>query len=208
MDLSRTTMFSNRVMKMSTSVRQSRGVREYTTQYASQRNEALGVLNQLSDEMNHDIVGEKLQNWSTRRRLMKLPERPLVRKEEVLKILDQESDISDSWFETFASSCHTDNVSISSVMYMHASLCRRSAPREPRMGGVRVHWQVQRSNRATQMPQNFWMSQTPGMMMISMWWAPKFQNFSLPSFPIFENRDQRDQNTRIQQRLPMWRRHW
>ena len=57
-------------MKMSTSVRQSRGVREYTTQYASQRNEALGVLNQLSDEMNHDIVGEKLQNWSTRKRLM------------------------------------------------------------------------------------------------------------------------------------------
>ena len=70
MDLSRTTMFLNRVMKMSTPVRQSRGVREYVPRYASQRDEALGVLNQLADEMNHDIVGEKLQNWSTRRCLM------------------------------------------------------------------------------------------------------------------------------------------
>ena len=41
------------------------------------------------------------------------PERPLIRREEVLKILDQESDISDSWFEPFASLCHTDNDAIS-----------------------------------------------------------------------------------------------
>ena len=71
MDLSKATMFSNRVMKVSSSVRQSRGVREYTTRYTSQHDEALGVLHQLAGEKNHDIVGEKLQNWSTRRRLMK-----------------------------------------------------------------------------------------------------------------------------------------
>ena len=70
MDLSRATMFSNRVMKVSSSVRQSRGIRECVPRYASQRDEALGVLKQLADEMNRDIVGEKLQNWSTRRRLM------------------------------------------------------------------------------------------------------------------------------------------
>ena len=57
-------------MKVSSSVRQSRGIREHALRYASQRDEALDVLNQLADEMNHNIVGEKLQNWSTRRRLM------------------------------------------------------------------------------------------------------------------------------------------
>ena len=66
----RHTMMLNCTMKVSSSVRQSRGIREYAPRYASQRDEALGVLKQLADEMNRDIVGEKLQNWSTRRRLM------------------------------------------------------------------------------------------------------------------------------------------
>ena len=41
MDLSRTTMFLNLVMKMSSSVRQSRGIREYAPLYTSQHDEAV-----------------------------------------------------------------------------------------------------------------------------------------------------------------------
>ena len=50
-----------------------------------------------------------------------LPERPLIRPEEVLETLDQEPEISDSWFEPFASSCHADNDAISR-RYVHACL--------------------------------------------------------------------------------------
>ena len=49
------------------------------------------------------------------------------------------------------------------------------------MGGVKVHWQEQRSDRATQMSRNSWMNQTPGMMMISYVVGPQFQNFSVSS---------------------------
>ena len=59
------------------------------------------------------------------------------------------------------------------------------------MGGVRVHWQEQRSHRATQVIQNSWMSQTPGMMTISMWWAPisKISRYFYFMVTIFENKD-------------------
>ena len=50
-----------------------------------------------------------------------LPERPLIRSEEVLEILDQEPEISDSWIEPFASSCQTDMDAISK-RYVHACL--------------------------------------------------------------------------------------
>ena len=57
----RHTMMLNCTMKVSC---------EYVPQYVRQGGEALGVLKQPLDEMNRDTVGEKLQNWSTRRRLM------------------------------------------------------------------------------------------------------------------------------------------
>ena len=41
-----------------------------------------------------------------------LPERPLIRPEEVLETLDQEPGISDWWFEPFASSCYAANAAI------------------------------------------------------------------------------------------------
>ena len=50
-----------------------------------------------------------------------LPERPLIRSEEVLEILDQEPEISDSWMEPFASSCQTDQDAIYR-RYVHACL--------------------------------------------------------------------------------------
>ena len=50
-----------------------------------------------------------------------LPERPLIRSEEVLEILDQEPEISDSWMEPFASSCQTDKDAIYR-RYVHACL--------------------------------------------------------------------------------------
>ena len=53
---------NNRAMKVSC---------EYVPQYISQSGKVLlQDIQQLADEMNRDIVGEKLQNWSTRRRLM------------------------------------------------------------------------------------------------------------------------------------------
>ena len=51
----------NRAMKVSC---------EYVPQYVSQSGEALGVLKQLLEEMSSDMWLQKVQNWSTRRRLM------------------------------------------------------------------------------------------------------------------------------------------
>ena len=50
-----------------------------------------------------------------------LRERPLIRSEEVLEILDHEPEISDSWMEPFASSCQTDKDAIYR-RYVHACL--------------------------------------------------------------------------------------
>ena len=162
-------------------------------------------------EQGHQLRGDRLlpadaepQEHEEAPLKEELPERPLIRPEEVLETLDQEPEFLIRGLSRLLPHVMPTMMPSPDDMYMHASLCRRSAPREPRMGGVRAHWQEQRSDRATQMPQNSWMNRTPGMMMISMWWAPNFKisQYLHLMVTIFENRDQRDQNTRIQQRLP------
>ena len=79
-------------------------------------------------EQGHQLRGDRLLPADTEPQeheeaplKEELPERPLIRPEEVLETLDQEPEISESWFEPFASSCHADNDAISR-RYVHACL--------------------------------------------------------------------------------------
>ena len=79
-------------------------------------------------EQGHQLRGDRLlptdaepQEHEEAPLKEELPERPLIRPEEVLETLDQEPEISDSWFEPFASSCHAANDAISR-RYVHACL--------------------------------------------------------------------------------------
>ena len=71
-------------------------------------------------EQGHQLRGDRLLPADTEPQeheeaplKEELPERPLITPEEVLETLDQEPEISDPWFEPFASSCHADNDAIS-----------------------------------------------------------------------------------------------
>ena len=82
----------------------------------------------VSREQGHQLRGDRLlptepepQEHDEAPLREELPERQLIRTEEVLEILDREPEISDSWFEPFASSCYTDN-DANSRRYVHACL--------------------------------------------------------------------------------------
>ena len=53
----------NCVMKVSSSIVQSRGTSKYVPQYASQNGEVLDILKQLLEEMNSDITTTEATEW-------------------------------------------------------------------------------------------------------------------------------------------------
>ena len=60
----------NRAMKVSSSFARSRGIRKYVPQYVRQSGETQGVLKQLRDEANSDIVVTEAAEWEHKKTLM------------------------------------------------------------------------------------------------------------------------------------------
>ena len=60
----------NRAMKVSSSFARLRGIRKYVPQYVRQSGETQGVLKQLRDEANSDIVVTEAAEWEHKKTLM------------------------------------------------------------------------------------------------------------------------------------------
>ena len=162
-------------------------------------------------EQGHQLRGDRLlptesepQEHEEAPLREELPERQLIRTEEVLEILDRETEVSDSWFEPFASSCFAGN-DANSRRYIHAclTLSQISAKGATHVGseGSLAGTTVGSSNADVS---EFVDESDPWDDDDLYVVGSQFQisQYLQLMVTIFENRDQRVQNIRIQQRLP------